>query len=129
MIHHIELYVSDLTASKRFWEWLFVKHLGYTVYQTWLQGISYRKDAQSYIVLVQVSQDKITPSYNRTHVGLNHLAFSISDKQSLLQIKSEVHNLNYKELYENRYPYASGKKHYALYVEDPDRIKVELVLD
>ena len=29
-------------------------------------------------------------------------------------------------LYEDRHPFAGGNGHYALYTEDPDRIKVEL---
>ncbi|KHF36766.1 hypothetical protein CM49_01072 [Paenibacillus sp. P1XP2] len=30
-----------------------------------------------------------------------------------------------KLLYEDRYPYAGGPEHYAVFFEDPDRIKVE----
>ncbi len=30
-------------------------------------------------------------------------------------------------LYRDRHPYAGGSTHYAVYTEDPDRIKVELV--
>lgn len=30
-------------------------------------------------------------------------------------------------LYESEYPFASGPDYYALYCEDPDRIKVEVV--
>jgi hypothetical protein len=30
-------------------------------------------------------------------------------------------------LYDDRYPYAGGPGYYAVYCEDPDRIKVEVV--
>lgn len=30
-------------------------------------------------------------------------------------------------LYQERHPFAGGDSHYAVYFEDPDRIKVELV--
>lgn len=33
-MHHIELYVSDLEASRRFWGW-FLKELGFKEYQKW----------------------------------------------------------------------------------------------
>lgn len=33
----------------------------------------------------------------------------------------------YALLYEDRYPYAGGPGYYAMYGEDPDRIKVEVV--
>lgn len=127
-INHIEIYVSNLTNSKKFWNWLLVKHLGYKVYQSWSNGISYSINSNYYIVFVQTSEDKLTPSYNRTHVGLNHLAFSISDIQTLKQIRSELQLKGYTELYADKYPHAGGNDNYTLYFEDPDRIKVELVL-
>ena len=34
---------------------------------------------------------------------------------------------NVELLYDEKYSYAGGKNHYALYFEDPDRIKVEIV--
>ncbi|KRM97088.1 Glyoxalase bleomycin resistance protein dioxygenase [Liquorilactobacillus aquaticus DSM 21051] len=129
IIHHIELYVSDLYTSRRFWEVLLIDHLGYKKYQQWERGISYSKGNSPYIVFVQAAKEKLLPAYNRTRVGLNHLAFSISDKKKLAQIRSELNSLGYKELYPEKYPHAGGKKHYALYFEDPDRIKVEVVLE
>ncbi len=36
-------------------------------------------------------------------------------------------NAHYIELYPERYPHAASSESYALYFEDPDRIKVELV--
>ncbi len=30
-------------------------------------------------------------------------------------------------LYEDRHPYAGGKGYYAVFFEDPDRMKVELI--
>lgn len=128
MINHVEIYVSNLSTSIQFWQWLLVDRLGYTVNQKWNKGISYTIDGGGYIVFVQAEPRRTQQSYNRTNVGLNHLAFSISDKKLLEQIRAELKDLNYQELYAENYPYAGGKKHYALYFEDPDRIKVELVL-
>lgn len=129
MINHIEIYVRDLYTSKKFWGWLLVNHLDYKVYQQWKNGISYTKDDSGYIVFVQAKRSKLLPPYNRTRVGLNHLAFSISNKEILAHIKSELNSSNYNELYADEYPYAGGNDHYALYFEDPDRIKVELVVE
>ncbi len=53
-LHHIEIYVKDLSKSKEFWGWL-LKQLGYKEYQSWEQGVSYiLKD--SYIVFVQAEE-------------------------------------------------------------------------
>ena len=54
LIHHIEINVSDLTASKQFWSWLLEK-LGFNKYQEWEQGFSYKED-DTYIVFVQTAE-------------------------------------------------------------------------
>lgn len=77
-----------------------------------------------YIVFVQT--DKQRSKYNRTHVGLNHLAFSVEFKQQVEEIREQLLAANYTELYPQRYPHAGGLETYALYFEDPDRIKVEV---
>ncbi|SYW14257.1 VOC family protein [Oenococcus oeni] len=125
-ISHIEIYVSDLKASKRFWSWLLVSQFGYKVYQQWDKGISYILNG-TYLVFVQTDQDKLVFDYNRTHIGLNHLAFHVDSKQMVDGIRERVQDNKYKELYAERYPFAGGPDHYALYFEDPDRIKVEIV--
>lgn len=73
MMHHIELYVSDLEASKRFWGW-FLAELGYKEFQKWSSGISWKKD-HFYLVIVQVKEEYLEPEYHRCRVGVNHLAF------------------------------------------------------
>lgn len=44
MIHHIELYVSDLEASKRFWGW-FLGELGYEVFNNGKTGSAGKQTA------------------------------------------------------------------------------------
>ncbi len=77
-MHHIELYVSDLEASRRFWGW-FLKELGYKEYQKWSSGISWKKD-RFYLVIVQAKEPFLEPEYHRCRVGLNHLAFHAESK-------------------------------------------------
>lgn len=77
-MHHIELYVSDLEASGRFWGW-FLTELGYKEYQKWSSGISWKKD-RFYLVIVQAKEQFLEPEYHRCRVGLNHLAFHAESK-------------------------------------------------
>jgi hypothetical protein len=44
-------------------------------------------------------------------------------------MKAEVESRGMTVLYPERYPFAGGEDDYALFFEDPDRIKVELVAD
>lgn len=124
IISHIEIYVSNLERTRLFWERLLLQDLGYKVYQEWRSGVSYILD-KTYIVFVQSS--KIDPKYDRTKVGLNHLAFMVKTNKPVDEIRSQLLAATYTELYADRYTHAGGSDSYALYFEDPDRIKVEVV--
>ena len=65
--------------------------------------------------------------YHRCRVGLNHLAFHAESRAQVDRLTDEVRARGLTVLYGDRHPYAGGNDHYALYFEDPDRIKVELV--
>jgi catechol 2,3-dioxygenase-like lactoylglutathione lyase family enzyme len=125
MLHHIEIYVSNLDRSTQFWDWFLTK-VGYSVYQKWDKGISWR-DESSYIVFVQADERFLDIPYHRCRVGLNHLAFHAQSKQQVAEITMELNERGIDILYPDRHPYAGGPNHYALYFEDPDRMKVELV--
>jgi catechol 2,3-dioxygenase-like lactoylglutathione lyase family enzyme len=124
-LHHIELCVASLEASAKFWEGL-LGAFGYVKFQEWDQGLSYRLDA-TYIVLVQAEPQHLAPGYHRQRVGLNHLAFHAASRRQVDDITAWVIRAGYRVLYEDRHPCAGGAAHYALYCEDPNRIKVEVV--
>jgi catechol 2,3-dioxygenase-like lactoylglutathione lyase family enzyme len=124
VIHHIELYVSDLEASKRFWGW-FLGELGYEPFQKWDSGISWKKD-DFYLVFVQAEERFLEQGFHRRRIGLNHLAFHAESREQVDMMTEKLLERGYHVLYRDRHPYAGGA-HYAVYAEDPDRIKVELV--
>jgi catechol 2,3-dioxygenase-like lactoylglutathione lyase family enzyme len=124
-LHHIEIYAKDLKTSKDFWGWL-LQELGYSEYQSWKQGISYIFD-KTYLVFVQVEQQFINIPYHRCGVGLNHLSFDGGSKKFVDEITIKLKAKGINILYENKHPYAGGEEYYALFFEDPDRIKVEIV--
>ena len=125
MLHHLEMNVSDLERSIRFWDW-FLKELGYEVFQKWERGMSW-KHGETYLVFVQAEERFLDVPYHRCRVGLNHLAFHAKSKEQVLEMTKKLKSKGVPILYENRHPYAGGKNHVAVYFEDPDRIKVELV--
>jgi len=126
-LHHIELYVKDLKVSKAFWGWLLTA-LGYQVSQQWDQGISYQL-GETYIVFVQVETAYLDVPYHRCRAGLNHLAFHGGSESDVDKITQALRDKGIPILYEDRHPYASGPDYYAVYFEDPDRMKVEIVAD
>ncbi|MGG4218828.1 VOC family protein [Paenibacillus jamilae] len=125
LIHHMEIYVSDLKSSIDFWGW-FLEELGYNSFQSWESGHSW-KLGETYIVFVQAEERFMDIPYHRCRVGLNHLAFHASSRQQVDGMTKKLECKGVKILYSDKHPFAGGEKHYAVYFEDPDRIKVELV--
>lgn len=120
-LHHIELYVSDLGSSTQFWGWL-LEELGYKPYQEWDQGKSW-KYGDAYIVFVQTDKKYIGVPYHRKRVGLNHLAFHVESPEQLEKFRSMLQQQEVQLLYKNK---KIGQN--RIFFEDPDRIKVELVV-
>ena len=125
VIHHVEIYVSDLKKTIEFWSW-FLEDLGYDVFQKWDSGISWRL-GETYIVFVQTEERFLDVPYHRSRVGLNHLAFHAASREHVDEITEKLKSMGVTILYTDRHPYAGGKDYYAVFFEDPDRIKVELV--
>lgn len=123
LLHHIEIYVSDLKRSTEFWGW-FLGLFGYELYQDWSEGKSYRL-GDTYLVFVQVEEPFKDVSYHRKRVGLNHLAFHGKSSEHIDEITEKLKQRGVKILYPEKHPKAGGN--YAVYFEDPDRIKVEVV--
>ncbi|WP_026674765.1 VOC family protein [Alkalihalobacterium bogoriense] len=125
LLHHIELYVSNLKTSTTFWGWL-LEELGYSKYQQWEQGQSWKLQ-DTYIVFVQTESKFLDIPYHRCRVGLNHLAFHGKSRQHIDELTVKLIERDVPILYGNKHPFAGGYDHYAVYFEDPDRIKVEVV--
>ena len=125
MLHHIEIYVSNLNKTVEFWDW-FLSELGYSVYQSWEQGVSW-KLGDTYIVFVQTEERFQDIDYHRCRVGLNHLAFHAESREQVDKITQVLEKRGITILYKDSHPFAGGPDYYAVYFEDPDRIKVELV--
>ena len=120
-LHHIEIYTSDLNRSIIFWDWL-LKELGYTDHQRWESGKSWKVE-DTYIVFVQTEQNHLSVPYHRKRTGLNHLAFHVESPAKLAQFKEELAKRGICLLYPEK-----KLRPNVLYFEDPDRIKVELVV-
>lgn len=123
MIHHLEIYVRDLERSSAFWEWL-LGWLGFSPHQVWDEGFSWRS-GDSYVQFVAAPEPG--RGYDRRAVGLNHVAFRAASRAAVDELTDELHARGVAVLYEDRHPHAGGPDHYAVFFEDPDGIKVEVV--
>ncbi|MDN7245026.1 VOC family protein [Planococcus shenhongbingii] len=124
MLHHVEINVSDLDASRKFYSAL-LSELGYVEYQNWPLGFSY-KSGSAYLVFVQTEMHYLQLPYHRKATGLNHLAFHAESRGKVDSLTEKMRRLGVQILYEDRHPYAGGPEHYAVFMEDPDRLKIEI---
>lgn len=126
-LHHVEINVSDLERSCAFWGWL-LGELGYERFQDWDSGRSYRL-GDTYLVFVQTEERFRDAPYHRCRTGLNHLAFHAESRVQVDAITEALRARGVTVLYPERHPHAGGDESYAVFFEDPDRIKVELVAE
>lgn len=124
MIHHIEINVKSLQRSREFYSML-LPDLGYELYQDWPEGFSF-KNGSSYIVFVQTEKPYLHLPYHRKASGLNHLAFWADSRSEVDRLAGKMRLSGVPMLYEDRYPFAGGPDHYAVFLEDPDRLKIEI---
>jgi len=66
--------------------------------------------------------------FHRKSTGLNHLAFRVETKEEVdLFYREFLKPRNISSLYDSPAHYPYTEKYYAVYFEDPDRIKLEIV--
>ncbi|WP_057463809.1 VOC family protein [Pseudovibrio sp. POLY-S9] len=129
MLHHVEIYVSDKEISRHFWSSI-LSHLEYKETASWDDGFTLSTGKDAYLTFVQVSPQYESHAYHRCGVGLNHLAFSVKSREQVDLIRHHCRTEDIPMLYDEKYPFANGgTDYYALYLEDPDRIKVEFVAE
>lgn len=124
MLHHIELWAPDFDAACPRWQWL-LGALGYTRYQSWEAGASYRL-GPTYIVLEQ-SPALVGSAHERRRPGLNHLAFHAGGRDAVDQLVEDAASHGWNLMFADQHPFAGGPDHYAAYLEDEDGYEVELV--
>lgn len=123
-LHHVELWVPDLQRALVSWQWL-LQALGYTVFQDWNAGRSWRLGA-TYLVLEQ-SPALSAATHDRCRPGLNHLAFHVAGRARLDTLVQQASEHGWTLLFPDRHPYAGGDQHYVAYLENSDGFEVELV--
>src|SRR5947208_12346902 len=86
-------------------------------------GWSWTNDAST-VFLLQAESGYLDPPYHRKRVGLNHLAFGVSDRKQVDAMATRLRERNIPLLYGGP---RTGRTTYAVFFEDPDRIKIEVV--
>ena len=125
-VEHIEVNVSDFVRSKAFYEPL-LKWMGYTCIvegRTWAGW----GNGETKIFLTDLEKYK-EAGFHRQRVGLNHIAFQAESREDVDEFhKQLLIPTKAKVLYGGPRLYPEyAPSYYAVYFEDPDRIKLEFV--
>jgi hypothetical protein len=91
LLHHIEIWVTNLHIAERSWGWL-PAELGYSPCQAWSHGRSWSLDS-TYIVIEQ-SPDVRPQPHDRLAADLNHLAFHAGTEADVDRLTAEVRGEN-----------------------------------
>ena len=126
-IHHFQIQVSDIQQSVKFYAELFAK-LGFAkVFET-DSMVEWSKEGTR-ILVAQGSKKFVSNGFHRKRVGLNHIAFRATSREAVDGFCREFLIPNKISIL-----YGGAKEwpgydpgYYAVYFEDPDRIKLELV--
>lgn len=123
-LSHIDLSVSNYAASIRFYD-LVLLPLGWKRLVCQDTFTTYG-DGTMKICLCPTDEKYIPFGFHRKRTGLNHLAFYASSKQEVDQFYNDVLVKNGITCLYEKAP-AGDEEYYAVFFEDPDRIKLEVV--
>ena len=123
-LHHVELWVPDLTRASDEWGWL-LGELGYRLESEWPAGRSWQLGG-TYLVVEQ-SSALTAETHERCRPGLNHLAFHVRDSDQVDTLVEQAAKHGWTLMFADRHPHAGGPQQYAGYLENTDGFEVELV--
>lgn len=126
VLHHLDLNVADLERSNAFYGGLLAR-LGYEPgeagagWTTWRCG-------PFYVTLVQTQEPHRSQGFHRKRIGLNHLAFAAPSREAVDDLHAWLGSRGVAALYGGPKEMGSADHpNYAVFFEDPDRLKLEYV--
>jgi catechol 2,3-dioxygenase-like lactoylglutathione lyase family enzyme len=124
VLHHLTLWVPDLSRSEPPWRWL-LEHLGYVLDTSLERLLVFRHDS-GFAVALEQSPDMVPGMlYSRLRPGVNHIAFRLESQSVLDDIVAKASDHGWSPLPSDRHPIAGGAR--VIYLEDVDGFEVELV--
>jgi catechol 2,3-dioxygenase-like lactoylglutathione lyase family enzyme len=121
--------VSDPKVSFPFYK----EMLGLLGYKVLMEDTSYvgmQSSSEDFAIwLNDTPKEFLDKKFHRKAPGLNHLAFKVGSKADVDTFYQEfLQKRNIKPLYESPKPFPEyTPDYYAVFFEDPDRVKIEVV--
>jgi len=125
VLHHLTLWVPDLTRAEQSWGWL-LGRLGYGIDNSVETFLLFRHDSGVAIAFEQSSDMVPGMLYSRMRPGLNHIAFTVETVLALNDITALAGDHGWSAMPVDHHPIAGGAE--VAYLEDRDGFEVELVV-
>ena len=126
-LNHLQIYVKDCKVSFPYYKDL-LTYLGYSVV---LEDESHlgMRNGPTDIWLKGVPKENKTIGFNRRNIGVNHIAFGVFQKDDVDKFCQEfLTTRGIKPLYNTPRSFPEyTPKYYAVFFEDPDKLKLEVV--
>lgn len=128
---HIEINVSDINISRKFYE-LILENLGWkSLESNKIGSAGFCAPDKTHLYLIQTGDKYLDNMFHRKKVGLNHIAFRVDSKDIIEKLIQILKEKNIDMLYHpSSKDYAKEygtQEYFAIFFEDPDRIKIEVV--
>ncbi len=127
LVHHIDLSVSDLDASRRFYDTV-LAYLGYARLQDYPDGTDWDWQGEGpfhSVGIVRANGEHAARKPDRYSPGLHHLAWTAEDRADVDGLHTLLLTIGAAVL-DAPAPYPNyGADYYAVFFTDPDGIKLE----
>lgn len=126
-LEHIILNVSNPKVSFPFYKDLF-GYFEYNLFAEKSDHVAFRKKGTADFWIVATDSKYISNGFHRKNTGINHFAFHASSKGEVDRFYKEfLKPRGTKTLYESPKSFPEyAPDYYAVFFEDPDRIKLEV---
>jgi len=120
----MDLNVRDLPRSAAFYDEV-LGRLGYREVERGVGWVSIG-DGTFYITLVQIEERFADRGFHRKGIGVNHLAFPAPSVKAVDEFHAWLVARGVPVLYGSPLDMGPDQPNYAVFFEDPDRIKLEV---
>ncbi|MEW5805547.1 MAG: VOC family protein [Patescibacteria group bacterium] len=127
-INHLNINVSDPSASFPFYKEL-LEYLGYKTIR-YIENTTAAFENNGFSLWFDAVKEKYKDkTFHRQATGINHLAFRVNSKEEVDKFYQEfLKPRKIETLYQTPKAFPEyTDKYYAVFFEDPDRIKLEVV--
>ena len=126
-LQHIQLNVSNFKKSFEFYK-DFLSEFNYKIIISHDFYAGFSNETVD-LWLIQTEENHLDKKFHRKATGLNHLAFKVSSKEEVDNFaKDFLKKRKIPTLYNTPKPFPEyNKDYYAVFFEDPDRLKLEVV--